>query len=209
MTHARRAASLRGIYVIVNDGARTIEIARGALAGGARIVQYRAKRGVNLVALRELRDRTRDRNALLVLNDDWHAAREYACDGVHLGPGDAGFSSVPEIRGVWPDAVIGLSCGTEEEMRDAHLAGADYAGVGAIFATGSKGDAGEPIGIAGLRRVAAAAPLAVAAIGGICAQNLASIARTGVAMAAVISAVADAPDAREATRELVTIWERT
>ncbi|MEO7202441.1 MAG: thiamine phosphate synthase, partial [Candidatus Tumulicola sp.] len=79
---------------------------------------------------------------------------------------------------------------------------------GAVFATASKDDAGAPIGLDGLRAVAAASTLPAAAIGGIGAANLAEVARTGVAMAAVISAVASAPDPAAAARELVAIWNR-
>lgn len=207
MTRTQRAALLRGIYVIVNESPRAVEIAKVSLDAGVTVVQYRAKEGANVERLRAMRGLTRRSGALLIVNDDWRVARDHACDGVHLGPDDDGFAGVREIRDLWPDAIVGLSCGTEEEMRAAHAAGAAYAGVGSVFATASKSDAGEPIGIAGLRRVAAAAPVPVAAIGGISAENLAAVRQTGVAMAAVISAIADAPDAGEAARDLVRRWD--
>jgi thiamine-phosphate pyrophosphorylase len=197
-----RAALLRGIYAIV-DG---LPVARAALGAGVRIVQYRSKRTFVAEDVRALRELTRAHGALLVLNDDWRAALEYDCDGVHLGPGDPGYFDVASVRAAMPDRLIGLSCATPEEARAADACDADYAGVGPVYGTVSKADAGEPIGIQGLRRVAAATRLPVAAIGGIGPHNLREVRRAGVAMAAVISALAAAADPEQAAAELVRCW---
>jgi thiamine-phosphate pyrophosphorylase len=207
VTRAQRAARLRGIYAIVNESERAPEIAQAVLDAGVCIVQYRAKQGVvaeRLVALRAL---TQGYNSLLIVNDDARAARDFACDGVHLGPGDPGFADPAALRAGLGELLIGLSCGTVEEARLAGAAGVDYLGVGSVYATGSKADAGEPIGIEGLMRAASATSLPVAAIGGISAANLPQIRSSGVAMAAVISAVAG-DDPYRAARELVALWNR-
>jgi thiamine-phosphate pyrophosphorylase len=201
----QRAALLCGIYAIVNESPRAVEIACSALVAGVRVVQYRAKNGIVAATLRELRARTRDR-ALLIVNDDAEAVRAFDCDGVHLGPGDAGFDDVAAVRAALPECVIGLSCGTIEEAAPQRTAGADYLGVGAVYATLSKGDAGEPIGIEGLRRIAAAATLPVAAIGGISAANAGEVRRSGAAMAAVISALSQAEDPGMAAAALLRAW---
>ncbi len=154
--------------------------------------------------LRALRALTRERDALLVLNDDWRAVRAFDCDGVHLGPDDAGFDDPAAVRAALPDRLIGLSCGTAAEARAA--GDADYLGVGSVYATGSKGDAGAPIGIEGLRAVIEATILPVAAVGGISARTVADVRRGGAAMAAVISAISGAPDPLFAARELVEAW---
>lgn len=205
LTRAHRAARLRGIYLIVNEGqGDPVAIARAALHAGVAIVQYRAKAGIDALRLRALRDATAERGALLVINDDCEAAVAFDADGVHLGPGDAGFDRVGEIRAHLGERLIGLSCGTPQEAR---VAGdADYIGVGAVFATSSKDDAGAPIGIEGMMRVAAATTLPVAAIGGIGESTLAAVRDTGVAMAAVISAIAGAADPGDAAARLVGIW---
>jgi thiamine-phosphate pyrophosphorylase len=205
VTRAQRAARLRGIYAIVNESERAPEVAKGVLDAGVCIVQYRAKHGVvaeRLVALRAL---THHHDALLIVNDDARAAKDFGCDGVHLGPGDAGFSEPAALRAALGELLVGLSCGTVEEARLADAAGVDYIGVGSVYATGSKADAGEPIGLEGLTRVASATSLPVAAIGGIGAANLPQIRSSGVAMAAVISAVAGS-DPYRAARELVALW---
>jgi thiamine-phosphate pyrophosphorylase len=206
VTRAGRASLLHGLYVIVNDAPEATAVARVALGAGVRVLQYRAKSGIDGECLRRLRALTHERDALLIVNDDWRAALAFSCDGVHLGSGDDGFADVAPVRAALPEAIIGLSCATEDEMRAAHRAGVDYAGVGAVYATASKDDAGDPIGIAGLRRVAGAAPVPVAAIGGITRERVADIKRAGVAMAAVISALARAADVEREARALVRAW---
>ncbi len=207
LTRAQRAERLHGIYAIVNEGeGNAIAIAREAIRAGVRVVQYRAKRGIVGENLRALRDAARDADALLIVNDDWRAAVEFDCDGVHLGPDDAGFIDIAPVRAALGERLIGLSCGTTAEAEAAQRMGADYMGVGSVYATTSKGDAGDPIGIAGLRRVAAAAAVPVAAIGGIDALRLEAVRETGVAMAAVISAIADGGLPFEAAQDLVRRW---
>lgn len=207
LTRDARATLLHGIYLIVNEGERNpVAIARDALRAGVRVVQYRAKHGIVAENLHALRDATRDAGALLIVNDDWRAAVDYDCDGVHLGPDDDGFIDIVPVRAAIGDRLIGLSCGTVAEAEAAQRLGADYIGVGSVYATTSKGDAGDPIGIAGLRRVAGAAALPVAAIGGIDAPRLAAVRETGVAMAAVISAIVQADVPFEAAQQLVQRW---
>jgi thiamine-phosphate pyrophosphorylase len=206
VTRARRAELLHGIYVVLNDVPQLAEPAARVLDAGVRIVQYRAKRGARPEALRALRELTRARDALLIVNDDWRAAVEFDCDGVHLGPQDEGFATVASVRRAINGRLIGLSCGTEHEVAAANLSDVDYLGIGPVFATSSKPDAGAPLLIAGLRRLAGLAQPPVAAIGGIDAANLAEVCRCGVAMAAVISAVASAAQPGRAAAELIGVW---
>lgn len=206
VTRARRAERLHGVYVIVNEDGRALDLTRAVLDAGVRIVQYRAKRGIIPEHLRGLREMTRECDALLVVNDDWWAAEQFDCDGVHLGPDDTGFDRVADVRKTLGQRLVGLSCGTVEEARAAR--DADYIGVGSIYATASKDDAGAPIGIDGLREIADVTPLPVAAIGGISAATLANVRAAGAAMAAVISAISEAPDPCAAARELVAEWRR-
>ena len=145
---------------------------------------------------------------MLIVNDDWRAALDFDCDGVHLGPDDEGFVELGPVRDALGQRIIGLSCGTVEEAQSANRLRADYIGVGAVYATGSKADAGDPIGIEGLMRVAGVAAMPVAAIGGISSRNLPTVRQTRVAMAAVISAISDAADPNAAARELVDRWNR-
>ncbi len=205
-TDAARVSRLRGIYAILNEDDDVLRLARATLDAGVHIVQYRAKHGIVSGHLRALRDMTSHVGALLIVNDDWRAVAEFDCDGVHLGPDDDGFVDLAPVRATIGARIIGLSCGTVEEARIANRLGADYIGVGSVYLTASKTDAGEPIGVDGLRRVAEVATMPVAAIGGITARNVAAVRETGVGMAAVISAISAAADPECATRELVDLW---
>lgn len=206
VNRAQRAALLRGIYAIVNEtrSPDPVELTRAILEGGARILQYRAKSGIVAQHARAMRELTRQFGALFVINDDWRAALAYDADGVHLGPDDARAADLAQIRAALADRIIGVSCGTPAEARAA--ADADYIGVGSVYATASKDDAGAPIGIAGLRAVASETNAPVAAIGGITLESLPQVRESGVAMAAVISAIAAQPDPQAATRALVRAW---
>ena len=203
---AGRAALLHGIYAIVNEDERDPrKFVHAIVNAGVHIVQYRAKHGIDADHLRTLRELTYEHDALLIMNDDWRAAIVFDCDGVHLGPDDEGFKAPAELRPMLDQRLIGLSCGTVEEAL-AFGKDADYLGVGAVYATGSKSDAGEPIGIEGLARIAAATSRPVAAVGGITPDNVGEVRATGVAMAAVISALSAARNPGTAARALVEAW---
>ncbi|HEY1884382.1 MAG TPA: thiamine phosphate synthase [Candidatus Cybelea sp.] len=204
VTRAQRAARLHGIYAILNEEAGVVARAEAILEAGVRIVQYRPKSAFGAETLCRLHALARRHDALLILNDDWRRAVEFDCDGVHLGPGDEGFDEPAALRAAVQERLIGLSCGNAGEVARAGN-DVDYLGIGSVFATSSKADAGAPIGLGGLRALAAQTRLPVAAIGGIGPQNLAAVRETGVAMAAVISALC-APDANEAARRLLRAW---
>jgi thiamine-phosphate pyrophosphorylase len=126
-------------------------------------------------------------------------------DGVHLGQEDAAGLDLAAVRSALGDRIIGLSCGTPQEARAVDPALIDYVGIGPVFATGSKHDAGLPIGISGTRAVVAATTLPSAAIGGIGLANIARVRESGATMAAVISALV-CEDPQAAARSLVTAW---
>jgi len=201
------AQRLRGIYAIVNEsGDDTLAVAHASLEAGATIVQYRAKETFVPAHAQALREITRTHDALFIINDDYRAVERFDADGVHLGPDDAQFDDVRLIRSALPNKLLGLSIGTVEEAVVANKLDLDYIGVGSVYATSSKADAGDPIGLPGLNAVAAASRFPVAAIGGVTARDIPELRASGVAMAAVISAIARAPDPFEAARELVTAW---
>ncbi|HZZ64655.1 MAG TPA: thiamine phosphate synthase [Candidatus Baltobacteraceae bacterium] len=204
---AHAASLLTGIYAIVNEGdTDPVVLVRAALAGGVRIVQYRAKAGIHDARAHTIRELTRRSDALFILNDAWERVAEFDADGVHVGPDDIALDQLQRIRQTIGPRLIGVSCGTPQEARIAERTGADYAGVGSIYATPSKADAGAPIGITGLRAVAGATSLPLAAIGGITLAHIGEVRATGVAMAAVISAITCAADPQAASGALVRAW---
>jgi thiamine-phosphate pyrophosphorylase len=195
-----------GIYAIVDRSLtrEPIALLEAILASGVRVVQYRAKDGVEGEVLRAMLERTRVRGAVLIVNDDFDAALE--ADGWHAGQEDLADRDVRELRARLGSRLFGVSCGVPDEARAAEAAGADYVGVGPFAATVTKPDAGPAIGAAGVRAVVAATSVPVVAIGGIDAGNLADVVQSGAAMAAIVSALARAADPRAAATELVQRW---
>ncbi len=199
---------LRGLYVVTDASAPGghLAMARAVLQGGARVLQLRDKTASDaqlLPVAREIVVMAQSCGALFLINDRVELALAAGADGVHLGPDDWPIS---QVRHLMPHGIIGASCGSAEEARRAAANGADTIGAGAVFATKTKSDAGEPIGLQGLREIARATTLPVAAIGGVGLSNIAECLRAGAQMVCVVSALSNARDEAQmltATRELV------
>lgn len=202
---------LAGLYVITAELpalGRTHEgLAALALAGGARLVQFREKRRDapgRRAAAAAVRRLCRRFGALCIVNDDPALAEEIDADGLHLGQSDLDALAAWPRRGKRP-RLLGISVATVAEARRAVALGADYLGVGPVFATPSKADAGAPIGLAGLRAIRAAVDLPLAAVGGVCAANAEALLAAGADALCVISAVATAPDPQAAAQALTEL----
>ncbi|MEA2721050.1 MAG: thiamine-phosphate pyrophosphorylase, partial [Candidatus Eremiobacteraeota bacterium] len=173
------------------------------LRGGIRLVQVRAKNGIDGTTLIAIVGRVRTAGGLALVNDDVRLAR--LADGVHLGQEDAALLDLGQLRNALGAGIIGLSCGTPQEARAADPRLIDYVAAGPVFATPSKHDAGLPVGLSGVRAVAEATQLPCAAIGGIGPETIARVRETGASMAAVISALV-CDDVESAARDLVVRW---
>src|SRR5256714_9175924 len=154
------------LHAIVAD----LETARAAVAAGATVVQLRLKDATTDEVVSEGRG-FGDLGATFVVNDDVEAAITLGADGVHLGQADEGAERAREAG-----LLLGRSVSTPEQ---ALAADADYLGAGPVWATPSKEDAEPPIGLEGLREIAAAAPVPVIAIGGIDASNAGACVEAG------------------------------
>lgn len=198
-----------GLYVITavdpERGRDHLDVVRAALAGGADALQLREKeapgRELYRLALR-VRELVREQGGetLFLVNDRVDVALAAGADGVHLGQEDLPATAARDILG--PGAVLGISAGSVEEAVAAEREGADYLGVGPVFPTPSKPDAGEPMGLGGLRAVRRAVRIPIVAIGGINEENLEGVLEAGAEGIAVISAVTAAADMEEAVRRL-------
>ncbi|MDR7316275.1 thiamine phosphate synthase [Brevibacillus nitrificans] len=202
-----------GVYFVVGTQdcgysiERTMAIVTDALQGGVGTLQLRDK-GSKLTADeryelgRQLQLLCRESGALFFVNDDVDLAIRLQADGVHVGQDDMQLAEVREAVG--PNMYIGVSAATVEEALAAQAGGVDCIGVGAMFATSSKADAGEPIGPEGLRviREAVGRALPIVGIGGITLQNAAEIIRAGADGVAVISAITRADSPSDAARAL-------
>lgn len=208
----RGAPRIAGLYVVTDPDLRPDRDARAivaaALAGGARLVQLRDKHLPTpaLVDLaRELTALAHAHGALCLVNDRVDVALAAGADGVHLGPDDLHPADARRLLG--PSAVVGVSVSSVAEA--APLAPyATYLGVGAIFGSTTKLDAGPAVGCARLREIATAFPdLPTVAIGGIGLSNIGEVAAAGADSAAVISAVVCADDMTAATAALVAAFD--
>ncbi len=198
-----------GLIVVTDaacgEGRALVEVVRAALAGGAPAIQLRAKLEPtrDTVALAErLLVETRRAGALLFVNDRVDVALAVGADGAHLGDDDL---PLPAARRIVPAGfLLGRSVETPAQAEAAVREGADYIGVGPVFATLSKADAGEAIGTEGVRAVCAAAGrVPVVGIGGIDRSNARAVAAAGAAGVAVIRAVMIAPDPAAASAHLL------
>ncbi len=197
---------LRGLYVIIDPevaaGRDEVEVARQALAGGARLIQLRDKRrekGIQLHIARALRSLCQESGAAFIVNDHVDLALAVEAHGVHVGQKDLPVSVVRRL--VPREMIVGCSTNNPEEASRAEADGADYASVGRLFPTGSKEDT-RPATTGTLRAVKAAVSLPVCAIGGINETNIDEVVTAGADMAAVIAAVVTAPDVQKAARRL-------
>ena len=141
------------------------EIVLSALRGGVRLVQYREKElstCQQVEQARRLLCLTRQHGAFFLVNDRVDVALAVGADGVHLGQEDLPLPIARRLLG--RGKIIGVSVQSPEEARRAEAAGADYLGVGAIFSTSTKPDAGA-IGLVGIRAIRSAVRLPLVAIG--------------------------------------------
>ncbi len=195
------------LYVITDSrllGPRSlVEAVEEAIRGGATVIQYREKNAPTRKMVEEarlLRTLCKGKRVTFIVNDRIDVALAVDADGVHVGDEDMPVWLARKILG--PHKVIGASADTVEKALLYAAEGADYLGVGSIYPTSTKPDAGAPIGIEGLRRIVSVVNIPVVAIGGINADNAKEVLATGASGIAVISAVMGAPDIFEATMRL-------
>jgi thiamine-phosphate pyrophosphorylase len=195
------------LYVVTDKalagGRSHAEQTWAAILGGATVVQYREKVGNTSQLIEEalaVRDVCRELGATFIVNDRVDVALAVAADGVHVGQEDMPAAIARRLIG--PHMLLGVTVGNVAQALQAEADGADYLGTDAIFVTGSKPDAGPPIGVEALTEICRAVRIPVVGIGGINASNVAQVIQAGAAGAAVISAVVSAPDITAAARKL-------
>jgi thiamine-phosphate diphosphorylase len=183
-------------------GARALDAARAAEAGGATILQVRMKDSPAGETLRWTERLIAALGIPVWVNDRADVAWLAGAAGVHLGADDL---PAGPVRARAPRPLrVGVSVGTVAEADEACRAAADYWSIGAIYATPSKRDAGAPIGTDGFRTLAARAPVGMpcVAIGGITAVRVPEICAAGAVGVAVIGAIFGASDIERAARTL-------
>jgi thiamine-phosphate pyrophosphorylase len=178
------AAALAARGVALEDFARELR------AAGVELVQYRDKMGSPQTVLRAasiLREIFSGTACRLILNDRADLAVLAAFDGVHVGQDDLSPGDARCVVGA--NRIVGVSTHTDDQVRAADSTGADYIAIGPAFATGTKPDAEQAVGLEGIRRARALTAKPLVAIGGITRANARSVIDAGADSVAVISAL--------------------
>ncbi|MBF0494194.1 MAG: thiamine phosphate synthase, partial [Candidatus Omnitrophica bacterium] len=161
-----------------------------------KVVQYRCKDKETAFLIKEAGELRRlCRGKKFIINDRVDVALATDADGVHLGQKDMPYKTARKILG--PGKVIGISVSSLQEAVKAEKEGASYLGVGPIFATGTKKDAGEPTGLKLLKKIKKNCKLPVVAIGGINLSNAAAVVKNGADAICAISAVVAKKDVKK------------
>jgi thiamine-phosphate diphosphorylase len=180
-----------------------VSVVKDALAGGITALQLRAKQmpGREMYELgRNLRQLCQQAGVLFFVNDRVDVAVACEADGVHVGVHDLPLDATRRLIG--SRMILGYSPLNVFEVGQSRESGADYVGLGPVYATGSKADAQAPLGPAGLAEQVAVANLPSVGIGGISVANAGLVIRAGVDGVAVISAIQGAANPRQAAESL-------
>ena len=190
-------------YVILNvdtrDHAAVCRLAEQIVSSGATMVQLRDKHGDDdrITSLaRDVLPICRQAQVPLILNDRWHLVEKTGVDGVHLGADDG---TIAEVRSaIGTEAIIGRSIDSPDDCE----VGPDYFGLGPIFNTDTKHDAGPVVGLAQLRGWREHIPGPLVAIGGMSVERAPAVIHAGADGVAVVSAVCNAIHPDRACRNL-------
>lgn len=183
-----------------------LDIVREAIEGGVTIVQLREKNAPLRYVLeqgKQLRELCRSRGVPFVVNDRIDVAILLDADGVHVGQDDIPGLQARQLLG--DDKFIGISASTMEEAEWAMSQGADYLGIGSIYATSTKQDAGAAIGTTLIQQVKSRWNIPLVGIGGINPSNAAEVVRSGADGIAVVSAITGHAEPQQAASHLIEI----
>ena len=194
-----------GLYGIIDaDCERDMqELLDAYIFGGTRVLQLRMKRRAVAEILPfglHMREVCRQANCTFIVNDRADVAALLDADGVHLGQDDI---PIEAARALLPNGLIGKSTHDDNQLWLAVNEGADYVAYGPVFPTKTKSNAAPVVGLKSLLQVAKTTSIPVVAVGGVKVDNIKQIVGTGVHAAAVISAVDNAWQPKDAVRSLV------
>ena len=209
MNDVRKMMKLYAVTDRAWTGKQTLfEQAEAAMRGGISCLQLREKnmdKDEFLKEALEMKELCRSYNVPLIVNDDPFIAVKSGADGVHIGQKDMSLKEAREITG--NSIIIGVTAALPELAVKAEKEGADYIGSGAVFGSTTKTDA-KPLSHDVLREITASVKIPVVAIGGITRDNMIKLAGTGIAGAALVSAIFSADDIEAECRYLMTLSEQ-
>ena len=200
--------AMHGFYFITDSElsrAGNMSDTMNAVKAGAKIVQYRLKNASSASLYAEaLQIKRLCENVTYIINDRIDIALAVNADGVHIGRDDLPIHVVRRLLG--PGKIIGVTVRNLEEALHAQANGANYLGVGPIFSTMTKPDAGSATGIALLRDVRKSCRLPLAAIGGLTLNNAKEVILCGADMVCSISSIVAAADVYEAVKAFEQLY---
>ncbi len=182
------------------------EAVEQAIIGGCTMVQLREKDIPSLdfyVLALEIKKVTDRYDVPLIINDRIDIALAVGADGVHIGQNDIPADIARKVIG--KGMLLGVSAGSVKEAVNAMKAGADYLGVGAMFATGTKPDAGL-VSMEELGKIRRAVGIPIVVIGGISEENAMLFRPMGVDGLAVVSAVIARSDIKKSAAALKSLF---
>ncbi len=191
------------LYLVTSPHPNLFTVVESALKGGLTLVQYRDKETEDCLRwerAKQLRQLCTAYNALFLINDRVDLAIAVNADGVHLGQQDLPIAVARQLLG--SGKIIGRSTTNPDEMQQAIAGGADYIGVGPVYATPTKAGK-KPAGLAYVRYAQENAPVPWFAIGGIDPENLSAVTAAGATQVAIVRAVMQANDPAQMTRQLL------
>ncbi|MCS7082901.1 MAG: thiamine phosphate synthase [Bacteroidetes bacterium] len=185
------------------------EVVLEAVRGGVKMVQLREKRASTrqYVELAErLHALLRPLGVPLIINDRVDVALAVGAEGVHIGQQDMPYEHARRLLG--PEAIIGLSVESMEELAEAEAYEVSYLSISPVFPTPTKTDTKGAWGLEGLAEARRRSRHRLVAIGGIGPHNVRLVLEAGANGIAVVSAICAAPDPREAAQALQREIER-
>ncbi len=199
---ALRRQALR-LYLVTDPelcaGLGVVETVRRAVAGGVSMVQLRDKQASTaerITLARALMQVLEGTGVPLIVNDDLEAAVAAGADGAHIGQSDGSPERARALLG--PDRILGLSCETAERVAATKALAVDYLGLGPVFATGTKADHEQPVGLSGLADLVSRTNLPTVAIGGLKAKHVNEVLAAGADGLCVVSAICGQADPQAA-----------
>lgn len=199
------------LYLIISQsacmGRDIFQVLRAALKGGVTMIQLREKDLPTrdfLHLARALKKELHSHGVPLIINDRVDVAIAAGVDGVHVGQEDMHPEDVRDLIG--PNAILGLSANTSEDVYEAKGLAVDYLGLGPVFATQSKADCKPVLGLEGFSALRQETTLPLVGIGGITDQNAGQVIAAGAEGVSLISAIcrATSPDlAAKSIRERI------
>ena len=191
---------------VLSCGRKDEDVVLSFLQGGAKIVQYRNKEKDKDYILRiakKLRSITLEYKALLIINDYVDIALSVGADGVHLGQTDLSCKEARVLAG--EEFLIGVSCHSIADLKQAEKNGASYANIGPLFPTKTKKISIEPVGLSLFKEALSVSCIPLTVMGGINTNNLETVVKAGARRIAMVSELTTASNITNQVKETIAL----